>query len=113
MTRSEIFKSAHKTAKATRNNFSSYKLAFAAALKSAYKPQPIKVRNFEDLCLKDFNENVLTMCWLEEPTFDLNDYIKNGMHQKWMEVTTLNAELRNQRVEFTNNNMTALFFAIK
>ena len=36
MNKSAIFSAAHKTAKATRNNFSSYRAALSAALRKAY-----------------------------------------------------------------------------
>jgi hypothetical protein len=47
MSRSQIFYTAHATAKATRNSFTSYRTALSAALKAAYAPTP-KVVEFEN-----------------------------------------------------------------
>lgn len=41
MTLSAIFKAAHKTAKATRNQFNSYRAAFSVALKAQYQASKV------------------------------------------------------------------------
>ena len=55
MNKAQIFRTAHTTAKATRKNFTSYRAAFAAALKSAYNPaatiESVSQMTFESVSL--------------------------------------------------------------
>ena len=47
MNKSAIFRTAHQTAKATRNNFATYRAAFSAALKAAYAPK-VEFKHFKN-----------------------------------------------------------------
>ena len=84
MTKSEIFKSAHREAKANRINFPSYREAFSAALKNAYN-QPKTEEDILFIWVKamvDFSNGVIT----SEERFEINSSIR----KKYGRVATRN-----------------------
>ena len=60
MTKQEIFKAAHKIAKETRNNFASYKAAFAAALKQVFAEKSFRMIPFACKGIKKTSGHHLT-----------------------------------------------------
>ena len=52
MTNSEFFAAAHKTARETRDSFSSYRAAFSAALKAQYAAEKASKKSIEEKILE-------------------------------------------------------------
>jgi len=87
MTKSEIFKSAHKLAKETVSNFQTYRLAFSSALKLVYS-EP-----------KEKTEEEILFIWVKASCDCANGAISSE------ERTRINSELRKKYGRLATRNI--------
>ena len=102
MNKSEIFRAAHQTAKSIRAQFTSYRAAFAAALKNAYNATSFVVNSTVEAMSKkltkitELNQNTIVLA-LAVMGWNFKVYGGNVIYIKKEKIALTDAELEAMR----------------